>query len=275
MPIRPGCYGHKPGQGKIPFGSLMSMGPMLNALEVIPPIINLHQPEWISPCYDQGQTNACVLHMWAAITEYGLRRTPALPKFTPSRLFGYWNVRDIEGDTDQDGGSFCHDAWHQGNYVGIIPETDYPFSDDPKIVLAKPPDNLFVEAEKIRLPNFAPLNNANILQLKTCLAHGFPFGGGFQVPANFQTQAFSDNPVLTLNGRSLKIVGGHGVATFESDDTKQTADGVGAFKLRNSWGTDWGEDGMFWVSYEFMASNMFSDMWMGRFPGQQTSLITA
>jgi C1A family cysteine protease len=272
MPIRPGCYGHKRGPGKIPIGSVMQMGALLPAIEILPTQVNLAIPEWISPCYDQGQTSSCVLNMWASIVEYALRRTPGKPKFTPSRLFAYWNVRDIEGDTDTDGGSICHDAWHQGRYKGILDEEKYPFSDSSSVVLAKPPEDCFEEAIKIQMPNFAPLNNTSILQLKTCLAHGYPFGGGFQVPDNFESEAFNKNPVLTLSGMSTRIVGGHGVSVFGYDDTIKTLDGAGAFRLRNSWGTDWGEDGEFWVSYEFMASWMFSDCWMGRFDGQQTSL---
>jgi hypothetical protein len=29
---------------------------------------------------------------------------------------------------------------------------------------------------------------------------------------------------------------------------------------------------MFWMSYKFATSNLLSDCWMGRFPGQETSL---
>jgi hypothetical protein len=42
----------------------------------------------------------------------------------------------------------------------------------------------------------------------------------------------------------------HEVTIVGYNDTLVTADGVGAFRLVNSWGTGWGEAGFFWMSYE-------------------------
>ncbi len=42
----------------------------------------------------------------------------------------------------------------------------------------------------------------------------------------------------------------HEVTIIGYDDSLATADGVGAFHLVNSWGTAWGDEGFFWMSYE-------------------------
>jgi C1A family cysteine protease len=42
----------------------------------------------------------------------------------------------------------------------------------------------------------------------------------------------------------------HEVTVIGFDDSMATADGVGAFHLVNSWGTGWGDNGFFWMSYE-------------------------
>ena len=42
----------------------------------------------------------------------------------------------------------------------------------------------------------------------------------------------------------------HEVTVVGFDDSLTTADGVGAFRLVNSWGTGWGDRGFFWMSYE-------------------------
>lgn len=270
MPIREGCYGYKKGIGGVDPVDAVKFGSLFPMQKKLPSSVDLVRPEWISPCYDQLQTSSCVLNMWAAIVEYGQRRSGG-PTWTPSRLFAYFNVREMEGTVNRDSGSYCHDAFHQARFVGVIPEDRYPFSDNIAIITARPPKSCYIEAVNIRPKNFAYLDNTVLDELKSCLAHGFPFGGGFQVPAIFQTAAFEKNPILTLPGPLTRFVGGHGTAYFGYDDNKETADGMGAFKVRNSWG-EWGEDGYFWMSYKFATSHLLSDVLMCRFPNQQTSL---
>ncbi|MBT8387169.1 MAG: T9SS type A sorting domain-containing protein [Ignavibacteria bacterium] len=42
----------------------------------------------------------------------------------------------------------------------------------------------------------------------------------------------------------------HEVTVVGYNDTLVTADGIGAFRLINEWGTEWGDNGFFWMSYE-------------------------
>jgi len=42
----------------------------------------------------------------------------------------------------------------------------------------------------------------------------------------------------------------HEVTVVGYNDTLVTADGTGAFRLINEWGTGWGDNGFFWMSYE-------------------------
>jgi C1A family cysteine protease len=48
----------------------------------------------------------------------------------------------------------------------------------------------------------------------------------------------------------------HYVCIVGYDDQRQTADGPGAFKFINSWGTAWGHDGYGWMSYEYANQQM-------------------
>lgn len=47
-----------------------------------------------------------------------------------------------------------------------------------------------------------------------------------------------------------ELYGWHAQCIVGYDDNKPTHDGVGAFRVVNSWGTDWGNNGYYWMSYE-------------------------
>lgn len=49
---------------------------------------------------------------------------------------------------------------------------------------------------------------------------------------------------------------GHAVAVVGYDDSIETPEGFGAFKIVNSWGTAWGDDGFAYLSYDALYNNM-------------------
>ncbi|MBA7516841.1 Outer membrane protein assembly factor BamB [subsurface metagenome] len=55
--------------------------------------------------------------------------------------------------------------------------------------------------------------------------------------------------------------GGHGVCIVGYDDSLVTNDGPGAFKIVNSWGTNWGDEGYFWMSYVAVKNSQTSQQW--------------
>jgi C1A family cysteine protease len=50
-----------------------------------------------------------------------------------------------------------------------------------------------------------------------------------------------------------EILGGHAVMAIGYDDSKQM------FKIRNSWGTRWGQAGHFWMPYDFITDRDYAD----------------
>jgi parallel beta-helix repeat protein len=55
--------------------------------------------------------------------------------------------------------------------------------------------------------------------------------------------------------------GGHIVTICGYDDDKPTADGMGAFRMVNSWGTGWGEAGYWWMTYEAIVDGYLGYGW--------------
>src|SRR5690242_13868381 len=61
------------------------------------------------PVYDQGQLGSCTANAIAGAIQFD-RRKQGVSDFTPSRLFIYYNERDLEGTVDSDSGAQIRDG---------------------------------------------------------------------------------------------------------------------------------------------------------------------
>ncbi len=61
--------------------------------------------------------------------------------------------------------------------------------------------------------------------------------------------------IYAVANKSGTKKGAHAQAIIGFDDNKDTPDGKGAFKVVNSWGTSWGDQGFYWISYKAMKAN--------------------
>ena len=99
-------------------------------------------------------------------------------------------------------------------------------------------------------------DKTNVNSYREYLEKGQPVITGI----NINTQEWYDwehrSDVYTLTSQSLDKSGAHGshaVVLVGYDDDKVAANGErGAFRLMNSWGTDWGDGGYMWISYKTM-----------------------
>ncbi|WP_088188879.1 FlgD immunoglobulin-like domain containing protein [Desulfosporosinus sp. FKA] len=90
---------------------------------------------------------------------------------------------------------------------------------------------------------------------------------GVNAGYNYEYPEFYNGKSFITYDRSY--IGAHGLAVVGYDDTIQTPDGQGAFKIVNSWGTNWGDNGFAYITYqEFMKSAIegfvFTDLVNGR-----------
>jgi hypothetical protein len=58
---------------------------------------------------------------------------------------------------------------------------------------------------------------------------------------------------INLQPSDYEFHGGHAICLCAYDDTK------GAFRIKNSWGTNWGDRGYAWLSYDYVAQHAFMD----------------
>lgn len=200
--------------------------------------------------YDQGETNSCTAQAIAAVCYYDMKTQGAKP-FDPSRLFIYWNEREIEGDTDKDDGAVIRNGIKVTAAYGFAPETDWPF--DARKVFVKPNQKCYDEAKKFRALSYYRLDGTNLRQLKTALSMGRPFVCGVTVYPSFE-DADQAKGIVRMPDPKEDPEGGHCVAIVGYDDSKQ------AFLLRNSWGIDCGDGtGHYWIPYEYVTNEQLAD----------------
>jgi len=203
---------------------------------------------------DQGQLGSCTGNSIAAMdlwvqTHEGLAN-PALP----SRLAIYYGERVIEGTVKQDAGAQIRDGLKVLANTGAAAETLWPY--DIAKFAKKPPVKYFTAAKTHKAITYHRLNNANIFELKGCLASGFPFVFGFTVYESFESDAVAANGVVPMPGSNEKTLGGHAVLCVGYDDA------TGRFLVQNSWGTSWGQKGFFTIPYAYITNtNLADDFW--------------
>ena len=84
------------------------------------------------------------------------------------------------------------------------------------------------------------------------LSVSFNEKGDYSEELNAYYTEWPSEPVITEDGEETepaKPAADHAVTFIGWDDAKETQEGMGAFLAINSWGEDWGENGLFWISY--------------------------
>jgi C1A family cysteine protease len=176
--------------------------------------------------------------------------------FTPSRLFIYYNERAMEGTVNSDSGAQIRDGMKSVGSQGVCPEDMWPY------IIAnfadKPPDACYQAALQHKAILYQRVVR-DLIQMKGCLASGYPFVFGFTVYESFESQQVAQTGHAPMPQHGEKVLGGHAVMAVGYDDANQW------FIAHNSWGTSWGMQGYFTLPYAYFTSrNLSSDFWTVR-----------
>ncbi len=205
------------------------------------------------PPYDQGALGSCTGNAIAGAVQFGRRKEKEKPDFVPSRLFIYYNERDIEHTVNTDSGAQIRDGIKAVAKLGVCSEKTWPY--DIKQFTVKPPPAAFAEAKKYLVTAYSRVTQS-LPQLKGCLAHGYPFVFGFTVYDSFESPAVAKTGVMPMPGPAEKVQGGHAVLAVGYDEKSQR------FIIRNSWGSGWGQKGYFTMPCAYITqSNLADDFW--------------
>jgi hypothetical protein len=218
-----------------------------NSKNPLPERVSLEQycPERMN----QGSQGSCVAwsSAYAARTILEARKTGQNPNqvaFSPSFLYN-----QIKLDENCQG-SYIIRATENMTQRGGLPFNEFPYNENS---CDKSPNSTEMQEAlqyKMRGANRLTKNGddyeIDMLAMKQNLAQGAPVIIGMMVGGSFMQEMMGKKVwIPTRDDYSMSGFGGHAMCVIGYDDFLEG----GAFQIMNSWGKEWGENGLAWVRY--------------------------
>ena len=198
---------------------------------------------------DQGNLGSCVSNAFDlcinVMTNYSLNS---------SRLFVYFNARAVAGYIlEDDTGLEVRDCCKSISKYGVCLENIWPYN----ISLFSTLPSLSAYKKSFLFKNFVySFVKQDIISIKNCLNNTRkPIVFGINVYSSFMTNQVAKTGIVPLpNINTETCEGGHCVCMIGYDDSNKWVICV------NSWGTGWGNRGLFYLPYEYITDpNLSSD----------------
>ncbi len=206
------------------------------SLGALPSAYNWCDQGGCTPVRDQGQCGSC----WAFGTVGPLESAILLEDGQSKDLAEQYLVSCNTDDWGCDGGFWAHD-YHEwklgadGTGPGAVYEADFPYT-----ATDAPCNGPYTHHESIAdwvyIGNDSSVPSTDAIK-QAILDHG-PVSAAVCVNSAFQAYT---GGVFTGSWFCFSI--NHAIVLVGWDDS------LGAWRLRNSWGDDWGEDGYMWIAY--------------------------
>lgn len=252
--------------------AFISAGPRSFSAERMSPIAyaghvrRTHGPEGIrheiverSPLSNQGRLGSCTANRRA--DAYELVQPPNNVTQV-SRLGLYWLSRYELHTECEDAGSFSHISQAVSEEYGLCKESIWPYDDTPPPsdedpngdpdapMLKRPPLLAYMDMHDHKVASgsvqaIRRSGKARVQAMLDGLDLGFPVGVDSSIGQEFEDAGKDD-----IVGKPTIIIGGH---AFLIVGYWIKSNGEIAFRVRNSWGEDWADNGHIWVSADYMA----------------------
>jgi C1A family cysteine protease len=229
---------------------MLSLPPMVGE---IPSKVDLRTND--SPIFNQGTLGSCTGQATAGAYIHNLKKQNE-EVFTPSRLFIYYNGRKAINSIKQDSGAMLRDCIKSVNVDGVCNEELWPY--EISKFKNKPRRRCYREASNHQSISYSRVPR-DLDSFKSCLASGYPFVFGFAVYESFMVRTVAQSGMMQWPGKDEKHFGGHAVCAVGYDDNLEG----GRFIVRNSWGDKWGDNGYFYMPYEYLTTKgLADDFWV-------------
>ena len=217
-----------------------------------PSVSSVDLRQYCSPIEDQGNLGSCTGNAVAGAIELLDKRGGRT--LDVSRLFIYYYERLLEGTVNYDSGAYIRDGIRATNKYGAPLESLWPYNINKFKTVPTQAAITDGAKRKVMLYERAADFNACI----DALNNGFPVIIGFDVYSSFETTAVARTGMMPYPNTSKEsLLGGHAVLIVGYNNATQR------FIVRNSWGTNWGDKGYFYMPYQVIQNTrMSSDFWV-------------
>jgi uncharacterized tellurite resistance protein B-like protein len=224
--------------------------------QALPPKVDLRAH--MTNVEDQSGLNSCVANAVVGAYEYLARRSGGDESIDVSRLFVYYNARARQGIEGEDEGSEIVDAIESLKEFGACSEETWPYEED--LVNDEPDEGAYEEASQFLVEDMQRVPT-KLEVWKQALAEGYPVIFALKLYGSFDKH--KKRGLVPLPGKSeagRAEHGGHAMLCVGYSDPDKL------FIVRNSWGTDWGDDGYCYIPYDYLMSDNFNydDSWIIR-----------
>jgi len=137
---------------------------------------------------------------------------------------------------------------------GVCTLADMPYSDGECSLQPNSSQNTSAAYNKIF--SWKMVDKTNMNMIKSCIAAKYPIYIAILIDQSFDNL---QSPYI-WSSKYGTVRGGHAVTVVGYDDAK------GAFKVQNSWGAGWKNNGFFWISYSFFPSAVVNNECYIAFP---------
>jgi C1A family cysteine protease len=229
---------------------------VVRPLKDLPAKVDLHDLE--RPIDTQGMQGSCVAQSISANFEMVRAKDFGAGNpgdaFDASRAFIYYEARKRQGWEREDSGCYIRDGVRVCVEQGVPIEFNFPY--DPAVYDQAPPAEVYGQARHFQVTEYLRLRNRYVEELLTCLADGYSFVGGLTLYESFESDAVARTGMVPMPKRRERMLGGHAVC-FTGYDLKAER-----FRVRNSWGTGWGDGGYFYLPFNYAESEyLAADFW--------------
>jgi C1A family cysteine protease len=205
----------------------------------------------IGPVCDQADLGSCGAFAATGNMVATAEENTGEPK-NLSQLWLYYQYRKRFGHVEYDDGAHLRDLIKVLASDGVCLEEDWPY------VLANwdkpPPPETYARAIPNRIQSYHALYTLN--DMIQCIVSGYVFFGGIYWYESGDSLYTERTGHIEIPGPSEKLLGGHALLFSKYDRNRRTFGGP------NSWGTGWGKNGLFTISFDYLTdSRLAADFW--------------